>query len=288
MRVTIKDAEARSILVRSKLPDTDYVVNPYTGCAFGCLYCYASFMGRFVNEPIDRWGDYVHVKTNAVALFTGEVARLRRSGASPSILVGSVTDPYQGVESKHRLTRGILEVLTIEPYPGLVSVLTKSPLVLRDVDLLRRLPRAEVGLTVTTTDDKISRFLEVRAPVASQRLKALEALHAQGIETYAFVGPLLPHFRYEPDALDALFSELARVRVSSIFVEHMNLRPYIRRRLLPVIGQEPAEVQKVYGEVAYPAHREALDAIVTELVRKYNLKLRMNKVLRHDSDMRST
>jgi len=103
-----------------------------------------------------------------------------------------------GVESRYRLTRGILEVLARETYPGRVSILTTSPLVLRDVDVLQQIPQVTVGMTVTTTDDRLSRFLEVRAPLASRRLKTLQQLHAAGLPTYAFVGPLLPHFRYQP------------------------------------------------------------------------------------------
>lgn len=162
--MNIQEIKAKSVVVKSKLPDTDYVVNPYTGCEFGCLYCYASFMGRFVNEPIDNWGNYVYVKVNAVSVFENELRRWSPERRMASLLLSSVTDPYHGVESTYRLTRGILEILARETYPGVVSILTKSPLVLRDVDVLRRIPHLEVGMTVTTTDDQLSRFLEVRAP----------------------------------------------------------------------------------------------------------------------------
>jgi DNA repair photolyase len=188
----VKEIEAKTVLVRSKLPDAEYVVNPYTGCELGCQYCYASFTGRFVSEPINNWGRYVYAKVNAVSVFKAELGRVRRAGRAPSILLSSVTDAYQGIEKKYRLTRGIREELAQEPYPGAVSILTKSPMVLRDVDLLRRIPRADVGLTITSTNDRLSRFLEVRAPLASRRLRTLAELHAEGIHTYAFVGPLLP------------------------------------------------------------------------------------------------
>jgi len=239
--VRVKEVEATTVLVRSKLPDADYVVNPYTGCEFGCQYCYASFTGRFVNEPVANWGNYVYAKVNAVSLFEVELRRMRRAGRAPSPLLSSVTDPYQGAEKTYQLTHGILEALAREPYPGVVGILTKSPLVLRDVDVLRSLPRAEVGLTVTTTDDRLSRFLEVRAPLASRRLRTLAELHAEGIRTYAFVGPLLPHFRYDRDAPDGVFAGLAKAGVDSVFVEHINLRPYITQRLRKVLDPEPRE-----------------------------------------------
>ena len=277
----VKEIEAKTVLVRSKLPATDYVVNPYTGCELGCQYCYASFTGRFVDEPVANWGNYVYAKVNAVSLFEAELGRMRRAGRAPSLLLSSVTDPYQGAEKRYRLTRGILEALAREPYPGGVSILTKSPLVLRDVDLLRSIPRAEVGVTVTTTDDRLSRFLEVRAPRASRRLRTLAELHACGIETYAFVGPLLPHFRYDHDALDALFAELARARVDSVFVEHINLRPYITLRLRDVLDAEPAEIREVYRDASTSEHRAALDAVLPLLLQKHGLRLRLGRALYH-------
>jgi len=280
----VKVVEAKTVLVRSKLPGAEFVVNPYTGCAFGCQYCYASFIGRFVGEQVDNWGHYVYAKINAVSVFEAELARVRRDGRAPSILLSSVTDPYQGVEKKYRLTRGILEALAREPYPGVVSILTKSPMVLRDVDLLRQLPRAEVGLTVTTTDDRLSRFLEVRAPLASRRLRTLAELHAAGIQTYAFLGPLLPHFRYDPGALDAAFAGIAQTGVSSVFVEHINLRPYIKRRLLHALKPEPPDVQQVYLDASTEEHRQALDTMISGLLEKHRLKLRLNAVLYHNQD----
>jgi DNA repair photolyase len=284
--MNVRTIEAKSVLVRSKLPDAEYVINPYTGCAFGCRYCYASFTGRFVGQPLDAWGDYVYAKVNAVEIFTAELERLRSKGQAPSLLLSSVTDPYQGAEKQYRLTRGILEALAREPYPGAVGILTKSPLVLRDVDVLAALPRAEVGLTVTTTDDRLGRFLEVRAPRATRRLEALAALNARGIRTYAFVGPLLPHFRYEAEALDTLFGGLARAGVPSVYVEHINLSGYIRTRLWRVLNTETPQIQAVYQTARTAEHRQALETLVTELLRKHGLTLRLSRVLDHASDMR--
>ncbi|QBD83793.1 radical SAM protein [Ktedonosporobacter rubrisoli] len=285
--MNIKEIETKTMLVPSKLPDAQYVVNPYTGCEFGCAYCYASFMGRFVNEPVNNWGNYVYVKTNAVSVFEKDLKRWSQARRQSSIFLSSVTDPYHGIESKYRLTRGILEILARETYPGLVSILTKSPLVLRDVDILHQIPHVEVGMTITTTDDKLGRFLEVRAPLISRRLHTLKQLHEEGLHTYAFIGPLLPHFRYRPDLLEDLFARLAEVGVQSVFIEHINLKPYIRERLLQRMQHESPEIQDVYRQASSLKHREILDRLVTNLVEKYQLRLRLNRVLYHNQNMPS-
>lgn len=279
MKVT--ETTAKSILTESKLPDADYVINPYTGCAFGCHYCYASFMGRFVDQPIESWGDYVFVKTNAVDLMRSDLQRLKPEARRGSILLSSVTDPYQGVEAKYRLTRGILEVLVAEKYPGRVGILTKSPLVTRDIDLIGQLAVHEVGLTVTTTDDSISKWLEVRAPLASRRIEALGKLSKSGINTYAFVGPLLPHFTERPELLDTLFGELAAAGVRNVFVEHINLKPYIRQRMDPVLESQPTEVRARYEAARGADHREQLSEVVLPIIAKHGLDLRLGEVLYH-------
>jgi DNA repair photolyase len=277
------ETEAKSIIVASKLPDADYVINPYTGCAFGCSYCYASFMGKYVGEGIEAWGEYVYVKTNAVELAQREIASKRTSKGDSTLLLSSVTDPYQGVESKYRLTRGILEALVDAKWPGTVGILTKSPLVTRDIDVIAQLPRPSVGMTVTTTDDEISKWLEVRAPKASARLKALRQVSDAGIPVYAFVGPLLPHFRWQPDLLDRLFQEIAEAGVKEIYVEHINLKAYIRSRLEPRLETEPQEIQQSYVAARKDDHRAALTILVDELRTKYGLRLRLDEVLYHET-----
>jgi len=277
----VKEIVAQSVLVPSRLPAAEYVVNPYTGCAFSCSYCYASSTGEIVNEPINNWGNYVYVITNAVELFTKELQMWPPRRRHCSIFLSSVTDAYQGVEKKYRLTRGILEVLAKETYPGPVSILTKSPLVLRDVDVLKRIPQAEVGVTVTTTDDAISKLMEVHAPSASIRIETLKKLHAQGIPTYAFVGPLLPHFRYQPEKLEELFRSLAQAGVKHLFVEHLNLSTYIKNRLVQFLKENSPGLEQVYLSSDTDYHRQVLEKLVLELIEKYSLSLILGRVLLH-------
>lgn len=278
----IKEIKAKHIIAKSRLPDAEYVVNPYMGCEFGCLYCYASFMGRFVNEAIENWGNYVYVKTNAVELFEKEIDSLPRKAG---VFLSSVTDPYQGVEAKYRLTRGILEILARRKHEGEVSILTKSSMVVRDIDLLKQIPDAEVGITVTTADDELSRFLEVRATTASERISTLKKLNGEGIRTYAFIGPLLPHFRYRPELLDGLFTSLSEAGVEKVYVEQMNLSPYIRKRLFKLLNSRP-DLQQIYKGASGDEHREALDDIVKEQLNRHGLKLALDDVIYHPKWMK--
>lgn len=277
----IKEISVKNIIVKSKLPDADYVVNPYTGCEFGCIYCYASFMGRFVNESIDNWGNYVYVKTNAVELFDKEIDKV--PDKDTTILLSSVTDPYQGIESKYRLTRGILEIATRKRYGGQIGILTKSSMVTRDIDVLKKIPNVDVGMTITTTDDELSRFLELRATATSMRIKTLGELNKAGLRTYAFVGPLLPHFRYKPELLDKLFASLVEAGVGQVYIEHINLSPYIKKRMFESL-EGNKELQEVYAEASTNRHRKELDKIVKEQLHKHGLELRLNDVIYHHKE----
>ncbi len=281
-RTRVLEVEAQSIMSPSKLPDADFVLNPYTGCEFGCVYCYATFMGRYVGESREAWGKYVYVKLNAVDLLRRDLARLPAAKRTATLLMSSVTDPYQGIEKKYRLSRGLLDVLAEVGYPGRIGILTKSPLVLRDIDVLVQLPHPEVGLTVTTTDDALSRYLELRAPLASARLKTLAKLRLAGISTYCFVGPLLPHFGEQPQLLDALFAAIAATGVEAVYVEHMNMSTYIAERIRARIAGETEVVRDMYERAGLPDHRARLDGLVGELLQKHGLHLRLEEVLRHD------
>ncbi len=284
----IVETQAKSMLVKSRLPDSDYVVNPYTGCANACAYCYASFMGSLVNKGIDEWGDYLYVKTNAVEIFRKDLRRLPASKRNSSIFISSVTDPYQAAELKYRLTRGILEALLEEKYPGEVGILTKSNIVLRDIDLFRGLPNAEVGMTLTTTDDALSRLMEARAPSASVRLDALRKLTDAGVRTYAFIGPLLPHMRNRPELLEKLFADIADTGVRDVYVEHINLKPYIKERLWKIVEKEPEEIRAAYRDAERADYRKELDAIVKGLMERHGLRLRLGVVLYHEEFMKGS
>ena len=127
----IKEIKVKSIIVKSGLPGADFVINPYIGCVHGCIYCYARFMKRFTGH-LEPWGDFVDVKINGPDLIPEKWSKYQ----GKSIIIGSVTDAYQPIEKKYQLTRRILEKLI--PLQPDLEIITKSDLVLRDIDLLKQ------------------------------------------------------------------------------------------------------------------------------------------------------
>ncbi len=212
----IRQVACRSILTRSGIEGIDYVINPYVGCAHGCIYCYASFMKRFTGHG-EPWGTFVDVRINAPEVLARQIRRARPGLVSLS----SVTDPYQPPEKCYAITRACLEVLAGSTFP--VSILTKSALVLRDLDVIGRFREVEVGLTIVTLDEDLRRRFEPRASSIAERLEALATLSAAGIRTWAFCGPLLPMLSDGEEQIDALFRRLKEAGVSRLLVDSLNL-----------------------------------------------------------------
>jgi len=179
----VKEVSAKTILSKSKV--SDYTINPYVGCEHGCTYCYATFMKRFTGHK-EPWGTFVDVKANAHRLLEQEINKK----AVGRVWISGICDPYQPIEKKYGLTRKCLEILLRHDWP--VVIQTKSPLVLRDSDLLRNSQKIEVGLTITTADDEIRQIFEPNAPSVEERVRTLDQLHSAGIKTYAMIAPLLP------------------------------------------------------------------------------------------------
>lgn len=275
--------EAKTILTKSGLPGSDWVINPYNGCLFACMYCYAAQIARW-KHPDEVWGTYLDVKINAPELLKAELEKLeKRFGKKDfgSIFFSSVTDPYVGLEAKYQLTRKCLEVLADFGYSGTIAIQTKSPLVIKDIDVLKRLKKVTVGFTVTTLDDKVSRFLETKAPPVSLRLKALKELHEAEINTYAFIGPILPHFTSNKTKINELLDKLQEVGVTEVWFEHINLSPKIKARLYQFLKKEAPELIPEFNQSNTEEYREKLERIIHTAMKGRNLKMGLGKVIHH-------
>lgn len=204
----IKEVQAKSILSKSAIPGADYCINAYVGCSHACIYCYATFMKKYTGHA-EAWGSFVDVKVNAAELLRKQLPKAKRG----HVMVSSVTDAYQPIEVKYRLTRQCLEILREHKFP--VGILTKSPLVLRDLDIIKRFDEIEVGITISTDDEEMRKIFEPGAPPIEARINTLRKLKEQGIKTYVFIGPMLP---MNPDIL----SEKIEKYADSILISRMN------------------------------------------------------------------
>jgi len=209
----VRRVHAKSILNRSKI--FDYCINPFTGCQIGCVYCYARLFMRRYSSHREPWGKFVDVKVNASEILKKQL----KTAKVGTIWISSVCDPYQPLEAKFEVTRSCLKELVDKKFP--INIQTKSNLVLRDVDLLQDFKTIEVGFTITTDDEQIARYFEPGAPIISQRIDALAKLHAAGIQTYVFIGPLLPG---NPSRLIARLEG----KVDRIMIDRMNYMQSIR------------------------------------------------------------
>lgn len=279
----IKLIKSKSILTKSGLPGSDWVINPYNGCLFGCMYCYAAQIARW-KHPNEEWGSYLDVKINAPELLKKELIKLKKRFGKKDfgfIFFSSVTDPYVGIEAKYKLTRKCLEILADFGYQGGIGIQTKSPLVTRDIDILKKLKDISVGFTITTLDDKVSQFLEVKAPPVSSRLKALKKLFKAKISTYAFIGPILPHFVNNETEIKQILDKLQKVGVAEVWFEHINLSPKIKARLYNFLEKEAPELIPEFEKADTAEYRERLEKMINKAMKGRELKMGLGEIIYH-------
>ncbi|MEO0113878.1 MAG: radical SAM protein [candidate division WOR-3 bacterium] len=221
----VKEVECRTALNLSKISGMAYCLNPYIGCEHRCIYCYATFMRRFRNHS-EEWGSFVDVKINFIDRLKKEIQK-KKIG---SVAVGTVSDPYQPIEAKYHTTRQTITLLNQYNFP--YEILTKSNLIVRDIDLLKDNKNSSVELTITTVDEAIRQIFEPKAPSVLARLKTLEKLLANSIETTVFFGPVIPYFSDSPEKIGQFFRILQRIGIRRVLVDKLN---YLETKIAQII-----------------------------------------------------
>ncbi len=230
----MNEIEAKSILNKTKRRDPwfldDYTINPFSGCSFNCLYCY--IRGSKYGEHMER---KLGVKINAPELLEKALANRAKKKQHGIIVLASATDPYLQIEKELKLTRQLLEVILKYRFP--VHIITKSDLVIRDLDLLKEidekailpkdLPGLERGTIITfsfsTIEEKVAAIFEPGATAPSIRLKTLEACANQGFLTGVSMMPLLPWISDTTQQLEAMFSAFKKHLAHYVFPGHLTL-----------------------------------------------------------------
>ncbi len=239
---------ARSLLSRctsSRVPFT-WTINPYRGCEFACKYCYARYTHEFME--MREGADFerkIYVKQQAGWLLRQDLKKVK---SGEEIAIGTATDPYQPAEKRFEVTRGILEELAL--HSGLeIGIVTKSDLIVRDVELLLRIAEHNslfVNLTVTTLNTKLARILEPRAPRPDLRLQAVRELNAAGVSAGVICAPVLPGITDSPSALDALVRATKEAGGKYIYANPLFLKPCSAKVFLPFLEQEFPQLVEDY------------------------------------------
>ncbi len=255
---------------------TPFTINAYRGCSHACTYCFArpthAYLGMGIGEDFDR---RIVVKVNAVELLRAELRPHRWAGHA--IAMGTNTDPYQRCEGKYRLTRGMLEQLSDVANP--VSLLTKSTLVLRDLDLLAEMAKrtdVRVNLSIGTLDDDVWKATEPGTPHPRRRIRAVEALNEAGIPCGVLMGPVLPGISDEPEQLEAVVRAALDAGAVSVGSVVLHLRAGVRDHYLATIARDRPDLVERYRRL-YPegrsyapvAERRRVTAIVQEAIRRH-------------------
>jgi DNA repair photolyase len=266
----------------NKVPDAArvpfrFTVNPYRGCTHACHYCFARAFHRYLDLGVgEDFSSKIVVKANVVVV-------LRRELSSPRwtfepVAMGTATDPYQHCEGRYRLTRGVLEAFADFGNP--MSMLTKSTLVVRDLDVFCRIAESAdvaVSMSVGTLDEDVRRVVEPGTPPGRKRLEILGRFAAAGIRTAVLVAPVLPGLTDDDAHLDAVLGAAADAGIHGAAVIPLHVRPGIRDHFVPWLRGAYPELmelyERLYGQRAYAprAYQEDLSARFAGLRAKHGL-----------------
>ena len=216
----IKYIKCKTGLSYSKLPGLDYSLNPYVGCQHKCAYCYAPNVLKIDRE---EWCSNIGVKYNIPIILSNELKK-KKNG---TIGISTVTDPYQPIDKKYKLTRYCLEQLLIHDMP--ICVQTKSSLIVRDIDLISKFSDAEVMVSIGTINDSERKMLEPGSSSINDRLDALKEYSDIGVKTSIFFGPIYPTIKTE-DIAD-IIDTFAETGAKEIMVDKFNLKPGVGQAL---------------------------------------------------------
>ena len=273
MRVEYREEPCRTALNRVKGMPFDWSLNPYTGCAHRCTFCYVrAFEARADRPADDRYGRSIRVKVNVAEVLHAELAR--PSWKRESVAVGAATDPYQPAEGRYRLTRACIRALGAARTP--FSLITRGPMIRRDLDVLTEAAvraKVHVSFSVPTLDERIWRATEPGTAPPRRRLETVRILSDAGIDTGVALAPLLPGLSDDPGLLAEVVCEARAAGASGIWANVLYLRPGTREHFLQALASDWPELvpeyERLYASRAYLSSGEVepVRARVRELAR---------------------
>ena len=266
----LREIEVRSVITKSNLPVCDYSVNPYVGCTHACRYCYASFMKRFTGHA-EPWGGFIDVK------YWPEIKNPSKYKGK-EIFIGSVTDPYNPQEAEYQRTRAFLEQM--QDSGARISIATKSDLVLRDLELIRKFPDARVSWSVNTLDEDFKNDMDDAVSIG-RRLDAMRIVHDEGIRTTCFISPIFPGLT----DVEAII-EQSRGECNLIWLENLNLRGAFKPVIMEYIREKHPDLYPLYDEIYNRGNLSYWEWLDREM-RSFTESIGLDYVVNDDSMSRS-
>ena len=247
--IIVKEIQVKDLLTKSNLPDSDYVINPYTGCAHGCRYCYASFMKRFSGHK-EPWGSFVDVKHCDKLMNTKKLI-------GKTVFLSSVTDCYQPIEEQYEKTRSILKQL--RDVDCTLNISTKSKLILRDIDLLTKCKHCTVSMSINTLDEDFRRKMD-HASTIEDRFSTLKQLHEHGIYTILFMSPIFPMLTDWKGII-----EKSRDFVDCFWFENLNLRGTYKKEILDIIKIDYPQYMDLYDQIYHKKDKSYWQSLAKDI-----------------------
>lgn len=258
----VKEIKVSNYLSKSNLPGFDFVINPYIGCSHACLYCYASFMKRITNHS-ENWGSFIDIKLTDKELDLKKIQ-------NKNIFMSSVTDCYLPLEKDYLITRNILEEL--ERVSCNLTISTKSSLILRDLDILKRFKNLTICISINTVDERFKNDMD-KASSIKERINTLKVLHENNIHTVAFVSPIFPYITNIEDIVKA-----TKYYVDEYWFENLKLRGEYKKDILNYIKNNYKELYSKYVDIYFNLNMtywKDLRIDIKNICNKYNLKYKI-------------
>ncbi|KQB35267.1 SPL family radical SAM protein [Acidiplasma aeolicum] len=214
-KIIINEINAKHALGISGMKELDYTLNPYLGCLHGCLYCYA--IGMNPKNIAGDWGNVLYVRKNITEILQMEAKKYKKG----IVGISSITDPYNPVEGKYRLTRNSIEILAKNNF--YVTLQTKSPLALRDIDIIKKYRNTiDIGYTITTMDENIKEMIEPYSPSVRSRMRALKKFSENGIKTWIFIGPIIKNINDNLNDIYNIIEFASKIKSRIIYDKYVN------------------------------------------------------------------
>lgn len=256
MNIAERIIEVKDYVTKSNLPVSDYVINPYVGCPHACKYCYACFMKRFTGHD-EKWGTFIDIKHCDKPLSAKKLTGKR-------VFLSSVTDCYNRFEEKYEVTRHILEQLT--EIDCKLDISTKSDLILRDLDLLKKCRNVQVSMSINTLDEQFREDMDNASAIAD-RLRTLETLHREGIHTVLFMSPIFPGITDFKAIIDT-----SMAYVDEYWFENLNLRGNYKQTILGYISEKYPKLEELYQDIYIRGKQNYWAALSEEIAAYCELK----------------